>query len=242
MDDSLAAKVGSAFLSLRLQPGREGQVVRLCQLLTGFANPDPTAGRITPNFSNASRSTCARELKCLGVQAGRLAKLATSHPDSIRLARAAKRLRTTVHELHQPGILALADKGFLGGHRIAIRQTANRIAEARSCQSGEDIRLLEFAAECAKRSAVGPVANSSNRGRPANERIRILLRVLHRQYQELTGKRPTITVRPDYPGSPASGRFVELVRQVFSALAISASAEAAVRAEFTRSEESGSRG
>jgi hypothetical protein len=69
-------------------------------------------------------------------------------------------------------------------------------------------------------------------GRPSNVRVSAIVRILYDQVYDLTGHRPTITVNPGHLNSPASGPFLCLVRRVFSALDISASVEAAVRAEL----------
>jgi hypothetical protein len=232
MTDDTAAQIRAAFLGLPIRPGKEGQLAPVCQMLVAMKDPDPKAGRIPPNFRNASDSACAKELNQLAVQARRLAQLTRSPLTTARLARAARRLAATIRELHQPTILALADSGFLGGERLTLLGIARRIAQAREGVSEDDLRLLRYAADCASRSHMRPMRRSHSRGRPINLRVRAIVRILYDQVYELTGHRPTITVNSGRLNSPASGAFLCLVWQVLSALAISASAEAAVRVEL----------
>jgi hypothetical protein len=230
-DDSWT-RIRAALLSLPIPPGKEGQVERLCHMLVGAKDPDPKAGRVPPNFRNATNPTCAKELKRLAGQAGRLAKLARPPLDRARLGAAARRLTATLRELHQPTILALADAGFLGGERLALLGIAGRIAQAREGASEDELWLLRYAADCAGRSREGPTGGAHCKSRPINQRVRVIVRILYDQFYNLTGRRPTITVNPSHLNSPASGAFLYLVRQVLSALAISASAEAAIRTEL----------
>ena len=230
--DDTWTRIRAALLSLPIPPVKEGQVERLCHMLVGVKDPDPKAGRVPPNFRNATNPTCAKELKRLAGQAGRLAKLAQPPLDRARLGSAARQLAATLCELHQPTILALADAGFLGGERHALLDLARRIAEVREGASGDELWLLRYAADCASHSRQRPTGGAHSKGRPINQRVGVIVRILYNQFYTLTGRRPTITVNPSHLNSPASGAFLYLVRQVLSALAISASAEAAIRTEL----------
>ena len=224
-----ATRIRAAFLDLPVRPGKEGQLAGDCRMLAGMTDPDPKAGRAPPNYRDASSSTCARELRRLAGQAGRRAQ---SPRDGDRLAGAARRLAATIRGLHKPTILALADSGFLGGERLSLLGIATRIARTKEGASEDELRLLRYAADCAGRSHARPTPRTHSRGRPINQRVAVIVRILYNQFYTLTGHRPTITVNPGHLNSPASGAFLCLVRRVFLALGISASAEAAVRVEL----------
>ena len=201
---------------------------------TGSPNDDgpglPMAAH-SGNIRQERRIIRWMSVKRLAGQAGRLAKLARPPLDRARLGAAARRLTATLRELHQPTILALADAGFLGGERLALLGIAGRIAQAREGASEDELWLLRYAADCAGRSREGPTGGAPCKSRPINQRVRVIVRILYDQFYNLTGRRPTITVNPSL-NSPASGAFLYLVRQVLAALAISASAEAAIRTEL----------
>ena len=82
--------LAAAFERLPLRPGVQPRVGLRVALLAPLAMADPGAGRATPKFRDANRATCARELKRLEIQAGRVAKLSKSAHDQKGRAKAAK--------------------------------------------------------------------------------------------------------------------------------------------------------
>ena len=200
------------------------------ELLAPLAMAGPGAGRATPMFRDANRATCAKELKRLELQAGKVAKLSKNASDRVARARAARMLWVTVRDLHQPTILALSDVGILGEQRQSLEEVALRRANAEVTAQEAEMGFLQLVASRTRLADVSNVSNAAARGRPVNKLAMEVIRILHGEFEPLTGKQPTRTVKSDHPGSPASGDFFNFVRDVFAALRIDANPEAYVRA------------
>ena len=136
----------------------------------------------------------------------------------------------TVSDLHQPTILALGDVGILGEQRQSLEEVALRLTNADVTALEAEIKFLQNVASRAMRADVSNISNVPVRGRPVNNLAMGVIRILHGEFEPLTGKQPTRTVRSDHPGSPVSGDFFNFVRDVFVALRIDAKPEAYVRA------------
>ena len=67
-------------------------------------------------------------------------------------------------------------------------------------------------------------------GKPAATHARFTARAVYAVFEKITGKKPSVTTNPYTYGSPASGPFLELVKDVFEALSIEASPEVWARA------------
>jgi hypothetical protein len=147
--ESVRSKIAAAFHRLPLLPDGEMHMGRITHMLAIMTDENPKAGRPSPQFRYAAKSTCAKELRSLAVQARRTVELASSPEDRIKFTRAAKRLAVTAENLHQPTILALADVGFFGLKRMALPDVARRIAKVVESPSKEDIQVVKFAASAA---------------------------------------------------------------------------------------------
>jgi hypothetical protein len=116
------------------------------------------------------------------------------------LEKKAAALAKCIASLHAHAIGALADNGFID--RLALQQQANQLAVI---ASNAALSL--------------DVPEKQGGGRPRALLPTGIARILAFNYQELTGKRPTIIIDDSY-GSPASGPFLELVTEVFNALGV----------------------
>ena len=224
------AMLAAAFELLPLRPGVQARVDLRVELLAPLAMAGPGAGRATPKFRDANRATCAKELKRLELQAERVAKLSKKARDHLARARAAKMLLDTVRDLHQPTILALGDVGILGQQRQSLEKVALHLVKAEVIAEEAERGFLQLVASRARLADVSNVSNAAARGRPVDNLAMGVIRILHGEFEPLTGKRPARTVKSDQPCSPAAGDFFNFVRDVFLALRIDANPEAYVRA------------
>jgi hypothetical protein len=85
--------------------------------------------------------------------------------------------------------------------------------------------LLNELADAAQIVATAKAASSGKAGRPPKSTAENIVTYLCQEYERLTGKPPTLTVRDGRAG----GAFLDLVKAVFDALRIKASPEATVR-------------
>jgi len=127
------------------------------------------------------------------------------------LANAAEMLVKAIDSLHEPTILALAAPSIVWLARGGLR------------------RLAQQAANAARQADVNRVPLNCPR-QPQNRRSPLVASYLAKEYETFTGKRPTVRTR----NGAAYGPFLELVRDVFRAMSIDDSAEAAARKAVRR--------
>ena len=210
---------------------------RTADLLAYMATDNPMAGRTPPMFRNVARTTCAKEIAQLRRHAKAIADLAQSVHDVTRFAAASRRLAKCVAQLHQPTILALADAGFLGGERQALRQAAEdasvNLSLTVETRNGFVI-AARYAAECADRVNLSKIPERSIKGPPLNNLVRAVGDFLLKEYERLTGRRATVTSNPFRDSDIYSGAFVTLVKRVLPILGIRAGASGVARQAIAR--------
>jgi hypothetical protein len=123
-----------------------------------------------------------------------------------------ERLAAAINDLSQTSIVALADTGLL--QLIHHRQLAN---------------LLESVAGFARAAELSDVAENQGRGRPPNNLASGVANILATNYAALTGKQPAVSTKNNGRQDIPYGQYFNLVTDVFSALKIDASPEAAAR-------------
>jgi hypothetical protein len=219
------SQVGAALLSIASKPDAESKLRIYSVMLAGLAGLAPTKG--SPMFHGASAGTCAKELWQTASQAQRLTKEIIT-PKARRGV--ARRLSETMTELHKPTILALADSGMFGAGRQSISTIAERIARTGERPTQSETRLLQRMSICAAGATVTQPRLEPMRGRHVNNYVMGVTRIAASAYRELTGRSPTRTVRSDKLCSRVEGQFVSLLRAIYRALGVKASAEAYSRA------------
>lgn len=123
------------------------------------------------------------------------------------ISRLAARLDNQISRLHEPSVVALADEGIL------------------TFQASNHARLIaERAASAGAKIALNP---PHDRGRPRKLAAEAIATIVSAGYSSLTGKTPTIST--NWSTGRAGGPFLHLLAEVFAALKVRASPEAAAR-------------
>ena len=158
---------------------------RLTLIAAQIKNPPKPAPRVE-QFRQVGRESARRELD--------------------KLAEAAERVIRCVDALHQPAILALADRGIMRGH--VIRGARSLAAEARAAD-------------------ISRVPTVAGRGRPKNNLSIVVAATVVRDFERLTGARADLPA--DAPAEDVRG-LTSLVADVFKGMGIKANAKAAIKA------------
>jgi hypothetical protein len=184
------------------------------------------------NFRSCSHSTCMKELARLRSVARKTKALISGNMGNKSFCRAGSNLRDAIAELRQPTILVLANCGMIGErHRLRDRTIGPGVPEHDlETTIGAASQALEWLST-ARRSDESYTALGlrSSRGRPASAEARAVARVLHDAYVKLSGRRATLTVRPERVGTPVDGPFFQLVKDIFVLAGIRANPEAVAR-------------
>lgn len=129
-------------------------------------------------------------------------------PELLGLLEKIADLESFLKQIHQSTILAIPDKSARGNLHSACEQMTHTINDA--------LHLLS------KNNEEEP---QNTGGRPIKFRAFDLAKSLAGNYQQLTGKTPTITVDPISDGNIAKGDFLRLVHDVFEILGVEGSPE-----------------
>lgn len=137
-----------------------------------------------------------------------------------RLSESAEALARCISALHEPAITALCDGAKVPDGRYL------KFVERHSL-----LRLLTDLAALARSADLSAVPDVQGRGRPTNNLALGAARILAFDYQQLTGKAPTVNTHPDThkDSGKAYGPFLDLVTGIFDAVGIPASPEAMAR-------------
>lgn len=128
------------------------------------------------------------------------------------VAKTASKLKGLLDDLSQTSILALADAGLLQVvHHIDI---SNRLGS-----------LEVFA----KKADVSGVPEKQGKGQPQNNLVSGVANMIAHNYFTLTGRKPTVSTKNNGVQDIAYGPFFVLVGDIFRAMKIDASPEAAAR-------------
>lgn len=205
-------EIECALRRLPFLPGAESALRRAVDLLTIVASTGSPC--VNPNpFYPASKRATAHELHALHAAALRLMQ----NPN------AANRhgLARLINALHEPGVLALADAGFI--ERVRLRDMLLSDADAARLRP-----LLSKLGRAAQTASVSNIPSGPTKGAHKKFLPRDVAKILAHYYRSITGKSPVIIVNP--LTNVAGGAFVRLVADVFNAIGIRASAEAMARA------------
>lgn len=150
----------------------------------------------------------------------------------------AEKLASHLDQLCEPAFTALADGGLLQiQHRrpsiiIGSDGARSSIVENFNLQG-----VLRRVAEMAREAHLDSVPESQGKGRPPDGLVLVVSSILAADYSTLTGKAPTVGTRNNGVQDVPYGPFFDLVSDVFTALGINASPEAAARSAVRRYKE-----
>lgn len=171
-----------------------------------------------PNFSVKGRAAVRKEL------------------DDV--ASIAEKLVSHLDELCEPAFTALADGGLLQiQHRRASIVLGSDGTRSSSVENFDLQGVLRRVAEMARNARLDDVPESQGRGRPSDGLVFAVSSILAADYSTLTGNAPTVATRNNGVQDVPYGPFFDLVSDVFAAIGIDASPEAAARAAVKRYKE-----
>jgi hypothetical protein len=208
---NIAQKIEAAFRSLSIHPEIERRIAsefgmtvddRIASMVSALENL-PSSVKRNPSFEDIGHKTTKKELKDLAKKAQELAKCLAS--------------------LHKPAIVALANVPKPLLYRRELKELATHISEAASeAASG-------LASDTASHDDSSKMSKKKGRGRTPNRLAIGIARILAFDYEELTGKPPTIRTL----NGKAYGPFLNLVTDVFNALGLEARPEAMAKKAIT---------
>ena len=134
-----------------------------------------------------------------------------------KLVRLIAALHAHLDSLHEPSIVALADCHLLLPTFMVELKRAAKAANVSTLASDAILR---------------EAPKNNGKGRPQNRVANRIASILAEKYKSLTLKTPTITV--DVNDNSARGPYLQLVTDVFKALGVKASAEAAAHFAISR--------
>ncbi|WP_086383368.1 hypothetical protein [Caballeronia sordidicola] len=210
------ARLLDAFAKLTIRDQYRWSVPVVIQSLMQINTQAPETA--VPNFSVRGRAAVRKELDDVASTAEKL----VSHLD----------------ELCEPAFTALADEGLLQmQHRRPSIVLGSDGSRSSNVENFDLQGVLRRVAAMARNARLDDVPESQGRGRPSDGLSLGVSSILAADYSTLTGVAPTVGTKNNGIQDVPYGPFFDLVSDVFAALEIVASPEAAARAAVKRYKE-----